>query len=196
MATKKAINSNANKNNGGSVINGGVGSTVLSSTLKSSRVNFGVFGSTVINGVNTAASLTSGRFAKVNKIVATRVSTTLAGTVTNNVLLGGASIPGLVRSIHKLETLRTQRFSTSFRAGAFNLYTGKYSPAPTVAVDSLATDAAATPTRSVPGLLVYKLGGVVPVSSNYKAKTNWFWYNKFSVNDTTKANDASCVVGL
>ena len=174
MATQKAINSQPQKNKGGSVVNAGTpgSSPVLGSVVKSATSNFGIFGSAVVNGVNTTKSVTAGIFAKLNSIVARRISTVLAGTVSNSVLLSGASVPGLVRSIHKLEVLRTQRQSTSFRAGNFNLYTGKYNPAPTVAVDSLATDTAATPTREVPGKLVFRTGAKVPVSSNYKAKTN------------------------
>lgn len=175
MATKKAINSQPQKNNGGSVINAGTdfeASPVLGYRFNSSNANVGVFGSAVVEGVNTTASLALGDFAQLHSIVARRVSDSLAGNISNSVLLSGASVPGLVRSIHKLEVLRTQRQSTSFRAGNFNLYTGKYNPAPTVAVDSLATDTAATPTREVPGKLVFRTGAKVPVSSNYKAKTN------------------------
>lgn len=174
MATKKAITSNTIKNKGGAVLNGGTAydaPPVLSARLKSAGSNVGVFGSTVVDGVNTEPALVSGDFAKLHRIVARRVSTSLAG-VENNVLLSGAAVPGLVRSIHKLEVLRTQKYSTAFRAGQFNLYTGKYSPAPTVTTDSLATDNAASPTRSIPGQLVFKLGGKVPVTTNYKPKTN------------------------
>lgn len=175
MATQKAINSALQKNKGGSVINAGTGYDtvpVLGARLVSSRTNLGVFGSTVVKGVNTIASLDSGLFATLNSIVAKRVSDSLAGTVSNSVLLSGASVPGLTRSIHKLEALITYRQSTAFRAGNFNLYTGIYNPAPTVATDSLATDTAATPTRSVPGKMVFRTGSKVPVRSDYKAKTN------------------------
>ena len=175
MATQKAKNSQPQKNNGGSVINAGTDYEtfpVLGARLNSNRSNIDVFGSTVVEGVNTVSALDFGLFASINSIVARKVSRILAGTIDNAVLLSGASVPGLVRSIHKLETLRTTRQSTAFRAGQFNLYTGRYNPAPTVAVDSLTTDAAATPTRSVPGKLVYKLGGAVPVEVNYKPKTN------------------------
>lgn len=174
MATKKSITSNIINNKGGAVLNGGTASEVrpvLGARPKSVNANVGVFGSTVVDGVNTEPALDGGDFAKLHAIVARRVSRSLAG-VDNTVLLSGAAVPGLVRGIHKLEVLRTQKYSTAFRAGQFNLYTGQYSPAPTVSTDTLATDNAANPTRSVPGQLVFKLGGPIPVTSNYKSKTN------------------------
>jgi hypothetical protein len=174
MSTQKAVTSQPTKNNGGSVINAGTDyetNPVLGSRFNSSRADFGVFGSTVVEGVNTSAAVSEGIFGKLHDIVAKRISISLAGTLSNEALLSGAGVPSLVRSIHKLETLRSYRQSTAFRAGNFNLFTGKYSPTPTVAVDSLSADSAATPTRAVPGTLVFKGGALVPVSKNYKAKT-------------------------
>lgn len=174
MATQKAINANAQKNNGGAVISAGsnlLTNPVLGARFNSSRSNSGVFGSTVVLGVNSSASLVSGEFAKVHQVIAPRITTTLAGTVSNTALLSGADFPRIARSINKLEVLRTYRSTTAIRAGNFNFYTGQFSVAPTVAVDSLNTDVAATPTKSVPGVLVFKSGSLVPVSANYKAKT-------------------------
>ena len=176
MATQKAINANVQKNNGGAVISAGSNlqvKPVLGGRFNSSRANSGVFGSTVVLGVNSSASLSSGEFAKIHKIVAPRITTTLAGTVSNTSLLNGADVPGIIRSINKLEVLRTRRSTTAIRAGNFNIYTGQFSVAPTVAVDTLRTDNAATPSRSVPGKLVFKSGSLVPVSVNYKPKTAW-----------------------
>jgi hypothetical protein len=78
--------------------------------------------------------------------------------------------------------VRTTRTTTAIRAGYWNIYTGTWSTTPTTAVDnfwdiandttsSTSTDQAATPTRSVPGELTYKLGQPSPVSVDYPAKT-------------------------
>ena len=56
------------------------------------------------------------------------------------------------------------------RAGNFNMVTGKFTVNPTSATDSFGSDVAASPTRAVPGKLVYGLGQGV-VRADYKAKT-------------------------
>lgn len=159
------------KNNHGVAKNVGATASVLSNqTLGGSNV--GVFGSTVVDNDSASKALSAGTFKYENQSpVSKRVTTALSG-VSNTYLRSGAAVPGLVRGIHKLETVRTRRLTTAIRAGAWNIYTGAFSPAPTVAVDSFATDEAATPTRAVPGELVYKTGAPVPVQDEYKAKTN------------------------
>lgn len=138
-----------------------------------SRHNTTVFASTVVDNSWADEAVSAGTFAyNNNKPVAKRYSSTLSG-VSNTVLRSGADQPGLIRSIAKLEVLRTNRVTSAIRANKWNRYTGQFDAGyPVVAVDSLATDTAATPTRAVPGQLTYKLGGVVPVTNNdYKAKT-------------------------
>lgn len=175
MATQKAISANPTKNNGGAAINAGTDfelNPVLGSRINSSRNDLGAFGSTVVENINNVAALTGGIFGQLNDIVGKRLSDTLAGTVSNTTLLSGALVPGLIRSIHKLEVLRTRRVTTAIRAGYWNEVTGTWSTNPTNAVDTLATDDAANPTRSVPGELTYKTGAPVPVQDDYKAKTS------------------------
>lgn len=175
MSTQKAISANKTNNNGGSVVNAGTDydiSPVLTSRVQSSRVDNGVFASTVVLGSNTEEAVLLADFAKLHEIVARRSSRTLAGSIDTNVLLSGASVPTLTRSIHKLESLITYKQSTSFRAGHFSLYTGRYVPTPAVTTDVLAVDRAASPSRSVPGTLVFKAGAKNPVRTNYSAKTN------------------------
>lgn len=160
------------KNNHGVAKNVGASASVLANRSLGAT-NVGVFGSTVVDNSTADKALSGGTFKYDNKSpIAKRTTTTLAGNVSNTYLRSGAATPGLVRSIHKLETLRTRRLATAIRAGAWNIYTGAFSPAPTVAVDTLATDAAATPTRSAPGQLTYRTGAKVPVRDDYKAKTN------------------------
>lgn len=172
-------------NNGGTAINAGT-STVLESRPLGSA-NLGVFGSKVVSDavVDYAdPALSSGTFAYNNsRPIGIKLTDTLAGSVSNTFLRSSASDLGSRRSIHRQEKVRTNRFTTAFRAGYFNLYTGQWSTTPTTAVDafwdiandttsSTSTDNAATPTRSVPGELTYKLGQQAPVSVSYSAKNS------------------------
>jgi hypothetical protein len=173
MATQQvdgsAVTTTSTKNQGGAVVNGGT--TSILDTVNLGYSDVGVFGTAVIDNNSADKALSAGTFSYNNQSpIAKRVTGELSG-VANTVLQSGADQPGLIRSIHKLETLRTRRLTTAIRAGYWNIYTGAFSPAPTVAVDSLSTDEAATPTRSVPGELVYKTGAPTPVQDNYKAKT-------------------------
>jgi hypothetical protein len=165
------VTKESTKNNHGTAKNVGVSASVLSNQALGGS-NVGVFGSTVVDNSSADKALSAGTFKYDNKSpIAKRVSTSLSG-VSNSYLRSGAAVPGLVRSIHKLEVLRTRRLTTAIRAGNWNIYTGKFSSDPVVAVDTLATDSAATPTRNVPGQLVYKTGAIVPVQDDYKPKTN------------------------
>lgn len=171
------------KNNHGVAMNVGSASSVLTNR-DLGREDQGVFGSKVVSDavVDYAdPALSSGTFSYNNQTpIAPRLTTTLAGSVSNTFLRSGASDLGSRRSIHRQEKVRTNRFSTAFRAGNFNLYTGTYTSV-TTAVDafwdvandttsSTSTDNAATPSRSVPGELTYKLGQPAPVSTTYSAK--------------------------
>lgn len=174
MATQQvngsAVTNLSTNNNGGSVLNGGSTSELQSVDLGYSNV--GVFGSYVVDGTDTDKALSAGTFSYNNqKPVAKRLTDQLSG-VNNSYLSSGASVPGNVRSIHKLETLRTRKLTTAIRAGEWNIYSGQWATKPSTVVDSLATDDAASPSRSVPGELVYKTGAKVPVQDNYKSKTN------------------------
>jgi hypothetical protein len=173
MATQQvngsAVTATSTKNIGGAVINGGTTTILDSVDLGYSDV--GVFGSSVADGTDTDKALSAGTFSYNNQSpIAKRVTETLSG-VTNTVLQSGADQPGLIRSIHKLEVVRTRRLTTAIRAGYWNIYSGSFTTPPTVAVDTFATDEAATPTRSVPGELTYKTGAPTPVNDNYKEKT-------------------------
>lgn len=174
MATQQvngsAVTASSTNNDHGSVLNGG--STSVLNSVDLGYSNVGVFGSSVIDGDDTDKALSAGTFSYSNqKPVAKRVTETLSG-VSNTYLVSGASVPGNVRSIHKIESVRTRRLTTAIRAGDWNIYAGVFSPEPTVAVDTFASDDAANPSRDVPGELVYKTGAPVPVQDDYKKKTN------------------------
>lgn len=167
------VKSSGAVNNRGTVARGGSVASGKLTSVSVARYNTTVFASTVLDNGFADKALSSGTFAYNDKNgVAMKTTSELAG-VANTALLTGANVPGITRSIHKLETLRTRRFTTAIRANKYNRYTGAFdSGYPVVATDTLATDTAATPTRSTPGQLTYKLGGVVPVMNNdYKAKT-------------------------
>jgi len=165
-----AVTASSTINDGGSVLNGG--STVVLNNVSLGYSDVGVFGSSVIDGTDTDKSIDAGTFSYENqRPIAKRITTELAGGVSNTTLQSGASQPGLIRSIHKLEVVRTRRLTTAIRAGEWNIYSGTFGVDPTVAVDTFAEDQAATPSRSVPGELTYKTSAPVPVQDDYKEKT-------------------------
>lgn len=179
MATQQvngsAVTTSSTNNNGGSVLNGG--STAELNSVDLGYSNVGVFGSSVADGTDTDKALSAGTFSYNNQSpVAKRLTKELSG-VSNTYLQSGAAVPGNIRSIHKLEVLRTRKLTTAIRAGEWNIYSGKFGTAPSVVVDTLATDDAANPTREVPGELQYMAGEtshtvLTPTLDDYKEKTN------------------------
>ena len=132
-----------------------------------------VFGSTVIDDAYANKALSSGTFRYDDqRPVGMRVSSTLAG-VSKTALLSGAGVPGQTRSIHKRESFKVVKTASGIRANKYNRYDNTWAGGyPQTGTETPGTDVAATPTRSAPGQLTYKLGQPVPVSDNdYKAKT-------------------------
>lgn len=157
------------KNNGGSAVN--VGTSTKLNKISLGYSNVGVFGTKVVEGVNAEKALTAGSFSFSDRQpIATRVTTSLAG-VSNNFLASAANKPELTKSIHKTQSFRTRRQTVAFLAGNFNVFTGKFSVQPTVAVDTFSNDVAASPTRSQPGKLQFMFGAKLPKSDTYKSKT-------------------------
>jgi len=174
------------KNRGGAVINVGSTSTLVDN-LALGTANLGAFGSRVVQDTITSgdyaavASSGSTNFAYNNqKPIAMRYTTTIAGTG-NTFLQAGADTPGLRRSVHRQETVRSRRLTTAIRAGYWNIYSGQFSTAPTVAVDNTwsisanatsatSSDNAANPSLSTPGDLTFNTGKQLPVISGYKPK--------------------------
>lgn len=181
-----AVTKASTVNNGGTAINVGSGSTVLNNS-ELGRDYQGVFASTVVSNATVDyadPALAGGTFAYNNSSpIAMKVTSQLAGSQANTFLRSAASDLQSRRSIHRQEKVRTTRTTTAIRAGYFNLYSGQWTTLPTTAVDAFwdiandttsatSTDEAATPTRSVPGELTYKLGQKVPVSVDYSAKNS------------------------
>jgi len=180
-----AVTSTSTNNNHGVAVKVGASSSVLSSRSVASPATT-VFGSTVVPASSTVndyatKALSAGTFRYNNqRPLGKRLTSTISG-VSNTVLRSGALVPSLVTTINRsqvkdntstlVDGVRTRQQSTSFRDGEFNLYTGKYDPAPTVVADEYEADSAATPTRAVPGQLVFRTGSKVPVTRDYAAKT-------------------------
>ena len=110
--------------NGGSSTKIGSSSTLLDN-VNVYRYNDNVFASTVLDNDSADKALSAGTFAYDNqRPVAKKVTTSLSG-VSNTVLRSGASQPGLIRSIHRQEKVRTTRLTTAIRAGYWNIYSSK-----------------------------------------------------------------------
>lgn len=132
-----------------------------------------VVGSVVVDNSAADKAVTAGIFANSTQRPIARKVTTVLGGVSNTVLRSGAARPELVKSINKIESVRTRRFTTAIRENKYNRVTGRFEVGyPVVGVDNLGTDNAANPTRSNPGQVVFKIGAKTPVTSNYKPKTN------------------------
>lgn len=125
------------------------------------------------NGSTTDKALSAGVFTYNNSRGVAMRSTVAISSVSNTVLQTASDVPSFVTGIHKNMTYVTRKASTAFRSGKFNLVTGAWDASyPAVATDTFANDVAATPTRSAPGRVVYKLGQPAPVMVNYSAKTS------------------------
>lgn len=170
--------------------NGGAASKITSTTsadmvgVSVAREDVGVFGSTVVDGVNTDKALTAGTFAYDNESpVAKKVTTSLSGVTDpfySVILLSAASIPSIRESIHYqkvknvgyIEGVRTRRQTTAIREGRWNEYTGEFDPGyPLVVVDAWPNDIAASPSRTYPGRLLFKGSSPNPTYAEYSKKT-------------------------
>lgn len=163
------VTSNSTVNNGGTMKANGTAEVLNTNATAVEKV--GVFGSTVVDNDTADKALDAGVFAyNHSRPISKRMTTELADVATD-VLKTTGSDPANIRSIHKLEVLRTRRLTTAIRANKYNRYTGQWDEGfPVVAVDSLDEDNAATPSRSVPGTLVFKYGSPTVSNANYSSK--------------------------
>lgn len=169
-----------NRPGSGARNNGGAGTRLTGTSLLDgvsvAKYAAGVFGSTVLDNSWADKALTAGTFKYDNlRPIAPRLTTVLAG-VSNTILRSGADTPALFRSIHKQEKQRTVLVTTAIRAGAWNIYSGVYSPVLSGQLDksfgdSLFNDKAAQPSRTSTGRLIYKGGALNPVTTSYASKT-------------------------
>jgi len=158
MSVNKAKTTESFRNNGGAAINVGTpNNSPISSNLKSKANDLGVFGSTPVRSEDVQDALLA-PFNNLNDL-----------TDTLNALYQ-TPVPSLTKSIHKTESSTSLQYTTAFRNGYYNMYTGKFLVAPTISSDSFGNDDAARPSRDVPGELVYRTGAKRPVEADYPSK--------------------------
>ena len=172
MDGSTSVTATSTKNNGGASTGGGT-STANSKldVIRTTRTQPAFGGSVVVDGAYTDEAISASVIAYNNSSpIGMRVSSTISGQA-NTILRSGALVPSQTRSIHKRESFKVSRIATAIRANYFNRYTGLWTTSPTSTTDSPGSDNAATPTRAIPGELVYKLGQPVPIMADYSAKT-------------------------
>jgi hypothetical protein len=161
MSTYSAKSGLKVKQNGGAAMSAGRNdgtSAISADRLYSKENDLGVFGSTVVSGRDVnSASVIDTEVGQLNDLNATL--NTLYQTP-----------KPVERSIHKTESSRTLQYTTAFRNGYYNVFTGGFFVDPTSQVDSFGTDDAANPTRETPGELTYRTGAPLAKSSKYESK--------------------------
>ena len=154
-------------NNGGTAIN--VGASSVLDTRSLGTADIGVFGSVVVSGVNTEKALNSGVFAYDSNGVIVRVTDSLA-TVSNDFLVSASDSVEDARSIHQISGIYIDTLTSAIRDGAWNAYSGEFDPSVSGILLSFGEDAAANPTRAVPGELYFLAGAKTPVTGTYSSK--------------------------
>lgn len=176
MATKQmdgssSVTATSTKNNGGAST--GRGTSTANSKLdviRTTRTQPAFGGSVVIDGMDTNESISASTIAYNNsQPIGMRVSSTISGQA-NTILRSGALVPSQTRSIHKRESFKVSKTATALRANYFSRYTGLWTTPPTSTTESPGSDHAATITRAIPGVVIYKLGQPIPYVANYSAK--------------------------
>lgn len=163
-----AVTATSTINNGGTAIN--VGTSSVLDTRSLGTVDLGVFGSAVVSGVNAEKSVDAGTFAFDNQTgLIMRVTESLA-TVSNDFLVSAADDVTNARSIHQTSGIYITDKTSAIRNGAWNAYSGEFSPATTGELVDMGVDAAANPTRSVPGELYFLQGAKTAVTGTYSPK--------------------------
>jgi len=158
-------------NNGGTMVSHGT-STALNS-ISPAPEKVGVFGSTPVESDDARVAISGAEFAHNHVLPITKRVTTELGGVNTDVLSNTGSQPALVKSIHKIESVSTTKFTTAIRDNKFNQFTGVWeSGYPVTVTDNFGTDVAANPTREVPGSLTFMYGNPEASGTNYSAKTS------------------------
>ena len=186
MATMQVNGSAVTKistdNNGGSIKSNGSVSVGLRQVSLVEQ-NVGVFGSTVVNGVNVEPSISGGEIPHNHqKPISFFTSQKLAG-VSNNALNSPNACYVYMRNPAPWEVMRTRRLATAIRDGYFNVFTGvAESGYPVTEVDLWwdvaantgvvdTPDIVASPSRANPGYLYFLDGSPNPSGISYSSKT-------------------------
>lgn len=157
MAQQKAINANAYNNNGGTTL---TSATVAAIACGSKDVNK-VPAETATSGTDQVDS--GGTWAQIGQILTKTpgVTTSLAGQAKTGI---GPGNPIQAHSIHAVVSRRTVHITS------WNYATGVATKGNNT-VDAFGDDHASTPTRAIPGELVYTTGAPLPTMDDYKAIT-------------------------
>lgn len=179
----------SNSSDGIPAVNGGVALSMGASTsLLVARApqtpDLGVYGSTVVAGPAVAKSKAAGTLAHSHKLPLTFfVTDELAGVASS--ALANPQNPDAWFTQSATSTAYVRQTSTAFRNGDFNIFTGKFTVAPTVlkqcmySIDTAAdscvanvADHSTATSAAVPGKLTFLVGGQVPSTVNYKPSTS------------------------
>lgn len=173
MATEQqgggSVTATSTVNNGGTAVNVGTSTILDNQALGSPDV--GVFASTPIDNDSADKALSGGTFAFDNQTgLIMRVTNTLAGGVSNTFLQFAADDVANGQSIHQVSGIYITDETSAIRAGAWNAYSGEFSPAVTGELSNFGIDEAANPSRTTPGELAYMDGSPNPVTDEYSKK--------------------------
>lgn len=173
MATQQidgsAVTATSTANNGGTMVSHGSSSNLNVSSPAPGKV--GVFASTVVDTSDVDPIVSGYPLAHSHTGPLMKGITSELAGASNSAISSVGGNPDNVRSIHQLEVLRTTRTTTALRANAWDEVNGVWeSGYPVTAVDTLAADDAANPTRAVPGSLNYLSGAPTATSVNYSPK--------------------------
>jgi hypothetical protein len=168
----------AKNSNGTMKANGLVDSSVIDKVTTITPV-VDVFASVVVEDTVTVRdyagkAVSDGVFSYDNsRPISSLLTSELAG-IANTAIKSPSNNGDNIRSINKLEVLRTVKLTTAVRENKYNRVTNQYDIGfPEVQVDVLEQDNAANPTGPVPGQLTYMDGSLVPVNDAYASKTNY-----------------------
>lgn len=175
-----ASTSTSTKNKGGTIKSNGSAPAGSFQNKSTAGGNLGFGGSVVYDGLDADKTNSAAAFAFSNqRPVAKKTSSTIAG-ISNTVLISGAGVPGQIRAVNKIQSLKTRKFTTAIRANKYNAFTNAFDGGfPATSTDDLVSDVygtgvvvdvAATPSLAVPGKIVFA-NGKIGVYKNYSSKS-------------------------
>ena len=149
-----------------------------SNTIKTIGVgyNVGVYGSKVVEGLVSVKSKPAGVFAHNHTLPLTfSVTDELAGLSTSVMSTSAYDHYG-IRNPARRFRFYVRKTSTSFRAGDFNLYSGKFNPDPVVTIERFAPLVlpnwmGSSNVRKYPGPMTFLVNGKVPTTATLAGNT-------------------------
>lgn len=149
-----------------------------SNTIKTIGIgyNVGVYGSKVVEGLVSAKSKALGTFAHDHVLPLTfAVTDELAGIPTSVMSTNGYDHDDIRNPARRFQ-FYIRKTSTSFKAGDFNIYSGKFNPQPLVTIESftpavLPNWMGASNVRKYPGPQTFLSSGGVPTTVSQPGNT-------------------------